>query len=80
MPLDDKEEEERIRGQLNKLALILDEGLNEGQEGEDRTYGFALLIFRFGQEGEKCDINYISNAEREDMIAAMRYYIQQNEH
>lgn len=80
MPLDDKVEEERIRKQLNVLAAILDEGLNEGQQGEDRTYGFALLIFRFGQPGETCDVNYISNAEREDMIAAMRFYIQQNEH
>jgi hypothetical protein len=32
--------------------------------------GFALLVFRFGDDGKSSD--YISNADRQDMIKALR--------
>jgi hypothetical protein len=39
-------------------------------------YGFALLVFDFGDKGR---MNYISNAQREDMLTAMKEFISRNE-
>ena len=39
-------------------------------------YGFALLIFSFGPEG---NMFYCSNAERQTMCDAMREFIAKNE-
>lgn len=39
-------------------------------------YGFALLMFSFGDEPE---MTWISNAERPDMIKALREFIEQSE-
>jgi hypothetical protein len=40
----------------------------------DHQPGFALLIFKFGQGADhRC--NYVSNAEREDMLATMKEFI-----
>lgn len=38
--------------------------------------GFALLVFKFNEKGH---INYISNAERESMIKALKEIIEQLE-
>jgi len=48
---------------MNVAANLLNGGLPEG-------YGFALLVFGLGEaEGY---MNYISNANREDMICALK--------
>lgn len=39
-------------------------------------HGFALLVFSFGEDSM---LNYISNAQREDMIAVMREFIARQE-
>lgn len=39
-------------------------------------FGFALLIFTYGQGGS---MFYISSAERQDMINSMREFIQKHE-
>lgn len=39
-------------------------------------YGFSLLIFSYGEGG---NMFYISSAQREDMIKAMREFIEKNE-
>lgn len=36
--------------------------------------GFALLVFPFGEKPEG-RVNYISNADRKDMLVAMREFI-----
>ena len=36
----------------------------------DEKYGFAVLVFPFGEGGQVA--HYISNARREDMIKALR--------
>lgn len=61
--------EERYRNQMRALATALDEILNG--DGP-KTLGFMLLMFEFGKEGR---VNYISNAERSDAIAAMKEWI-----
>lgn len=56
---------------MNELARKLDQFFNGKDRGPDRQWGFVLLSFRFGeQEGGR--INYISNAEREDMIVGLK--------
>lgn len=66
---------EELRKQMNVLAKFLDEILN----GEDvalkrtsRKYGFALLTFDFGSGGR---MNWISNANRADMLVALKELI-----
>jgi hypothetical protein len=54
--------EETMRG----LAQGIDEVL---EKATGQKKGFALVVFEFGQPGLG---NYISNARREDMVAALR--------
>ncbi len=55
---------------MKALARDLDRIFNGDQQGDDRTTGFVLLIFPFGEAPGRC--NYISNAERDDVIALLR--------
>lgn len=57
--------EEQHRIVMTAVASMLSEAF----EG----YGFALLVFPFN--GDKGRVNYISNAERPDMLAAMKEFI-----
>lgn len=61
--------EQRYREQMNNLARVLDAALNAGKMPM-RDTGFVLLVFPFhGHEG-RC--NYISNAERDDIIVLLK--------
>lgn len=40
------------------------------------NHGFALLIFEWGDEG---NLSWISNADRDDMIATMKDFIARHE-
>ena len=55
--------QEDLRKVMNELGKVLADGL--------KPYGFALLVFPFGH-GEQHRMNYISNASREGMIAALK--------
>lgn len=56
---------------LKALASGIDRILNGEARGPDRANGFVLLAFPFGsQDGRR--VNYISNAERADMLAALK--------
>jgi hypothetical protein len=57
---------------MNTLATVLDETFNEHRTGSARTVGFVLLSFNFGDKGR---VNYISNADRDDVIATMKAFI-----
>jgi hypothetical protein len=65
--------EEHYRAAMNVLAASLDEFFN-GKRGGPKTVGFALLTFEFG-EIKDGQVNYISNADRPDMIAAMHEFL-----
>jgi hypothetical protein len=54
---------------MNALAAVLDEALNDGGDGKT---GFMLLVFDFGEPKDNSRMNYISNAERADMLVALR--------
>jgi hypothetical protein len=64
--------------EMNAIARVLDETLNGDPAtrgpGERKT-GFALLVFPFCQPNDEHRANYISNANREDMIAIMKEFI-----
>jgi len=49
---------------MNDIALMLDSLTPEG-------YGFTLLMFKMNGKGDG-RMNYISNASREDMLAALK--------
>jgi hypothetical protein len=65
------------RDQMNAMAAALDEAFNGPRlPGIPRKpkVGFCLLSFEFGKtEGGR--VNYISNGERADMIAAMHEWL-----
>ena len=55
-----------------KIARVLDAAFN-GDE-RPRRIGFALLVFEFGKtEGGR--VNYVSNADRDDMLVAVREWL-----
>jgi hypothetical protein len=54
---------------MNKLAHALDTAFNPDKK--KREVGFVLLSFPFGEShGGRC--NYISNAEREDIVTLLK--------
>jgi hypothetical protein len=54
---------------MQALAGGLDKVLNGDAKGADRKVGFTLLTFNFGEEGL---VNYVSNADRADMVASLK--------
>lgn len=63
--------EEKYREQMRDLGRLIDQYFNP--DGVKVT-GFALLVFPFGS-GDDHRSNYISNANREDMLATMKEFI-----
>ena len=59
------------RAKMNTLAASLDKAFNGDKRGEDRETGFVLLMFPFGAE-EGARTNYISNADRRDIVVALK--------
>lgn len=62
-------ENEEIQTLLKKLATFL-HGIMPSQE-----WGFALLVFKFREQ----DFFWISDADRQDMIKALREFIKREE-
>lgn len=65
--------ESRHREQMQAIAEVLDETFNGTLQGKDRKVGFVLLVFPFsGNDGRA---NYISNAERKDIVVMLKEQI-----
>lgn len=62
----------QYRARMNTLAKKIDRELNGS--GKPRRLGFILLTAEFGKI-EDGRVNYISNGNREDMIAMLREYL-----
>ena len=56
---------------LKDIGAILKMACEE-HSSPSRRYGFALLLFDFGEGG---DLFYTSNAEREDIVRLMQEFI-----
>ena len=63
--------EEQYRDKMQALARMLDQFFNGEAKGDERSTGFVLMVFPFGEEVTgRC--NYISNgADRKDVVALM---------
>lgn len=55
---------------MNQTARLLDQIFNGDLKGEQRRVGFCLLTFNFGSGPGRC--NYISNANREDIVVMLK--------
>lgn len=63
------------RAKMEAVARTLDEFFNEEKRGKDRTTGFVLLVFPFGDD-PKGRCNFISNgADRKDIVALFKEMI-----
>lgn len=64
--------QERYRRSMNKIARAIDEAFNgKPKAGKSKKVGFILLTAEFGKiDGGR--VNYISNGDRETMLAMMR--------
>lgn len=75
MPEKEQPIEPEYREKMNQLGRFLDEFFNgPAATKETRQTAFALFVFKFG-EGDDHRSNYISNAERESMIATLKEFI-----
>lgn len=70
MPADLHSMEETCR----RIGRVIGEGIT-AEYGGNRV-GFALLLFDFGGKGH---LTYISNAQRDDMVEALREFIRKHE-
>jgi hypothetical protein len=55
---------------MNATAAGLDKIFNGDAKGDDRKVGFVLLVFPF--EGREGRANYISNADRADVLTLLK--------
>jgi hypothetical protein len=62
--------EPQYREKMNRLAGLLERFFNE--DGE-RKNGFVLMLFEFGDQPGRC--NYISNANRADVVTLLKEQI-----
>lgn len=66
--LGNKPIEKKFEKAMNNLAAFVDDYLNGDRD--PRKTGFVLLVFPFDDGPGRC--NYISNAEREDVIVLLK--------
>lgn len=72
--------EPKFHSFMNKLAHILDEAFNGGRtKPADRKTGFVLIVFPFDQVMEGGRANYISNAQRDDVVIMLKEQIKRFE-
>lgn len=62
--------EARHHKMMNTLAHSLDELFNGDARGPERQTGFILMVFPFGNNEGRA--NYISNAERADVVTMLK--------
>ena len=68
--LGDQPIEPQYRERMNELARLLDVYFNGEDKGTDRKVGFCLMMFNFGDGPGRA--NYISNANRADVVTLLR--------
>lgn len=66
--------EDKYNKAMNKIGEMIDNTLNADLENQNREHGFALLVFPFENKIDS-RVSYLSNANREDMITAMKEFI-----
>ena len=70
--LGDQPIEPKLYEFMNAYADVLDESINPGlKPGDKREFGFILMIFPFGMP-DNGRVNYISNADRKDVLIMLK--------
>ena len=66
---------------MNTIATVIDEAFNGEAKGKDRKTGFVLLVFPFDEvaEGGQGRCNYISNADRHDVVTMLKEQVKRFE-
>ena len=67
----DRPIEEQYLQEMRNIASTLDKVFNP--QFPDRKTGFVLMVFPFG--GPEGRINYISNANRDDVLATLKQQV-----
>jgi len=62
---------------MKQVARMIDHVFNGPLTGEARTTGFILMVFPF--EGHEGRCNYMSNAERKDVVTMLKEQIKRFE-
>jgi hypothetical protein len=62
--------EEAYREKMNHLGSLIDQFFNGDLRGNDRKVGFCLMLFNFDDGTGRA--NYISNAERADVVTLLK--------
>jgi hypothetical protein len=75
--LGDQPIEPQYREFMNKLARALDTMFNGDAKGDAKQTGFCLMVFDFGIGPGRA--NYISNANRKDVIVLLKEQIKRFE-
>jgi hypothetical protein len=75
--LGDRPIEPAYRQQMNELGRKLDEEFNGKEKGKGRKVGFVLLVFEFDKHDGRA--NYISNANRKDVVTLLKEQIKRFE-
>lgn len=68
--LGDQPIEEDYREGMKKVAAAIDEIFNGDKTGDERTTGFVLMVFPFGEGPGRT--NYVSNCKRKDVIVLLK--------
>ena len=63
--------EEQAKSRMQQIAHLIEDSLPEG-------YGFTLLTYKFGEEPNN-EMIYVSNSNREDVVKAMKEWIEKTE-
>lgn len=58
---------------MNEIASLIDRALNEARNPNEEKVGFMLMVFGDGH------LNYISNCDRSQVIAAMLEWIERQD-
>jgi len=64
--------EPNLKKLMNDIGNLLGGALASATKDTGLKYGFCLFMFQFGEGGFT---NYISNANREDMLATLKEFI-----
>lgn len=62
--------------EMRELADMVSYMLHQEKNRTKNEIGFAVLTFDVGKKGM---VNYVSNCQREDMIKALKEFIERNE-
>lgn len=75
--------DQEYRDKMNELAVLLDDYFNgpslQGLPRRKRQTGFVLLVFPFNEVNGEGRCNYISNAERRDIVVMLKEQIKRFE-